>query len=234
MCTYFLRKILFLFWNYRLRGGKREDQQIVKYSEAIIYKDVKIYLCLYIFYCDTIILDIKNKYKNMTGVEQFLKHEQLKTYFSYQRKEVVSILALNLHTVDTSASMDTVLEDVVEVFFDNGGRYFKKIADKLDDMSPFLKILLYDQRIIERGAFYVLTSEWVKFYLKNTYWETIAYYYANIIERLSEVSEIPGEDFRDSVPEIFANDIYQNLTDLQNLWLIKMTVWRGDDYMISV
>jgi len=170
----------------------------------------------------------------MTEVTQFLKHQQLKTYFSYQKKEVESILSLNLHNVQTASGVDIVLSDVVEVFFKNGGRYFKSIADKLDDMTPFLKILLYDERIVERGSFYVLTSEGVKFYLKNTYGETVSYYYSNIIERLSEVSEIPGEDFRESVPEIFANDIYKNLTDLQNLGLIKMTVWKGDDYMISV
>jgi hypothetical protein len=170
----------------------------------------------------------------MTEVVQFLKHEQLKTYFSYQKKEVENILSMNLHNVQTTAGVDIVLSDVVEVFFKNWGRYFKKIADKLENMTPFLKILLYDERIVERGAFYVLTSEWVKFYLKNMYGETVSYYYANIIERLSEVSEIPGEDFRNSVPEIFANDIYKNLTDLQNLWLIKMTVGKWDDYSISV
>jgi hypothetical protein len=110
-----------------------------------------------------------------------------------------------------------VQSDIVEVFFDNGGRYFKNIADKHEQIHPFMKILLYDQKLVERGAFYVLTTEGVKFYLKNKYGETASYYYANIIERLSEVSEIPGEDFRNSVPEIFANDIYQNLLDLQKL-----------------
>lgn len=170
----------------------------------------------------------------MTGVESFLKHEQLKTYFSYQKKEIESILSLNLHNVDLTGGIETVTSDIVEVFFQNWGRYFKKIADNLDEMQGFLKILLHDESIIEKWAFYVLTSKWVQFYLKNQYWETVSYYYADIVDRLSEVSEIPWEDFRNSVPEIFANDIYSNLVELQNLWLIKMNVWTGEDYTISV
>lgn len=170
----------------------------------------------------------------MTSVESFLKHQQLKTYFSYQKKEIQNILSLNLHNVDLTRGVDSVTSDIIEVFFENWGRYFKKIADTLSEMQPFLKILIHDQSILEKWAFYVLTSAWVELYLKNKYWETASYYYANIIERLNEVSEIPGEDFRNSVPEIFANDIYSNLVELQKLGLIKMTVWKGEDYTISV
>lgn len=170
----------------------------------------------------------------MTGVKQFLRHEQLKTYFSYQRREIENILSLNLHTVDVTAWIERVLSDIVEVFFDNGWRYFLQIANNLDNLQPFLKILLHDGRIVDRGSFYVLTQEGVQFYLKNKYGETAAYYYANIVEKLRESSEITGSDFRKSVPEIFSNDVYANLTDLHSLWLIKMTVGKGQDYSISL
>ena len=170
----------------------------------------------------------------MSWVEQFLKHEQLKTYFSYQRKEVKDILSLNLHNVDLTSWVDTVLSDIVEIFFDNSGRYSKQIADNLEALQPFMKILLYDGRILDKGAFYVLTSNGVQFYLKNKYGETASYYYANIVEKLSRTSELPGQDFRNSVPEIFSNDIYSHLVELQKLGLIKMTVGKGEDYVNSV
>lgn len=170
----------------------------------------------------------------MTGVESFLKHTQLKTYFSYQKKEVENILSMNLHTVDVTAGVDRVLSDIVEVFFDNSGRYFRGITDSLDKLTPYIKILLYDGRIIEQGAFYVMTSKWVQFYLQSKYDETASYYYANIVERLSEDSELRGQDFRSSVPEIFSNDIYSNLLELQKLWLITMYVDASEDYIISI
>ena len=170
----------------------------------------------------------------MTWVEKFLKHEQLKTFFSYQKKEVEQILSLTLHTVDVTGGVDRVLSEIVEVFFTNGGRYMKSITDTSDNLSSFIKILLYDERIVEVGAFYVLTSKWVEFYLKSKYDETASYYYANIVERLRGVSEITWADFRASVPEIFSNDIYANLLELQKLGLIKMHVDNSEDYLISV